>query len=405
MNVTTALRMLDVDTMRAVFAEVPALAGVSGPVELATLWVKPGRYFNAHYRVGKAGISAFIVERERGERVLAKSCEHTCDGGDRLDCRACGTRLAADDLLLQVFPWDYRLPTLPQCLDTTRVRRAVPALEVTASTVKAYRPGMRCQIAYDTQSGGKVFGKVAVERRGDGYSFRTQQRLYAALSSRRPAVAIPEPLDYVEPLRLTVVAAVEGTSLHDLADAARQQFPEARAAARAIGELHSLGAIIDDRIYGTADEMDLVTKWVGLAQQLFPELASAFDARLHALIAAKPENAEPRAVLHRDFHDKQILFREGAVPVLLDMDTAASGDPELDIGNFCAHLRLRAIQHDRRELCERLEEAFLGAYPHRFDLHRMEWYRRAALLRLACNYGLRPRWRHIAERVIEAASR
>ena len=88
---------------------------------------------------------------------------------------------------------------------------------------------------------------------------------------------------------------------------------------------------------------------------------------------------------------------------MIDFDTAAWGDPEVDVANFCAHLRLRAAQHGREPLCAEMEDVFLGAYPAPLDRRRLDWYRRATLVRLGCSYALRPRWRHIAPRVLEGA--
>jgi Ser/Thr protein kinase RdoA (MazF antagonist) len=104
--------------------------------------------------------------------------------------------------------------------------------------------------------------------------------------------------------------------------------------------------------------------------------------------------------VHRDFYDKQVLCLDDAAPAVIDLDTAARGDREIDVANFCAHLRFRALQHGREPLYAELEDAFLGAYPATLDRHRLDWYRRATLVRLACNYALRPRWRHVAPRAL-----
>mgnify|MGYP001134405670 CR=1 FL=1 len=46
----------------------------------------------------------------------------------RASCGACTTLRVGDNLLVQAFPRDYRLPTLPRCLDAVRVRRATEGL-------------------------------------------------------------------------------------------------------------------------------------------------------------------------------------------------------------------------------------------------------------------------------------
>jgi aminoglycoside phosphotransferase (APT) family kinase protein len=108
--------------------------------------------------------------------------------------------------------------------------------------------------------------------------------------------------------------------------------------------------------------------------------------------------------LHRDFYDKQILLGPDHV-TLLDMDTAGFGDPELDVANFCVHVWLRGIQHEEQASSDPLQAAFLDAYPLHLDAQRLSWYRSATLLRLAGNYVLRPRWRHVVEDLVTEAER
>ena len=69
-------------------------------------------------------------------------------------------------------------------------------------------------------------------------------------------------------------------------------------------------------------------------------------------------------------------------------------EPELDAGNFLAHLDL--FELDRRwVLGAELGDVFRAAYERRagrrLDPHRLLWYRASAVLRLACVYRLRPR--------------
>jgi hypothetical protein len=92
---------------------------------------------------------------------------------------------------------------------------------------------------------------------------------------------------------------------------------------------------------------------------------------------------------------------------LLDLDTAAS-DGEIDVANFCAHLVLRALQSPSSAWDPiLLGEAFVEAYRTRRAIARplLDWYRGSALLRLACLYALRPRWRALAPQLAAASRR
>lgn len=414
MDLTRAKRLLDVAEMTPVLAELPVFSGKSlSEVELLVSWVKPGRHFNAHYRVstqadgddsGQFAVSAFVVEPARGRRTVAKAGEHSCaSGGGDSRCRRCTNTFVEPDLLLQQFPWDYRLPSLRRCLEPRRVNRAWGGgRELKGCRVIAYRPGMRCQIAYNGVDGSMVYGKVAVEKRGRGYTYQTQCDLYEAIQSAGVNLRIPRPLAYLEDLELALVEAGEGVSMGDLIDDGADCRQAMLTVAGAAAELHDIDTSITERTYTVANELDLLETWTSLCSQIFPHLRADLTAAHDCLRKAAPPVIAPGAVLHRDFYDKQILLGQGP-PTLLDMDTACVGDAELDIGNFCAHLLLRGVQEGDPERYRRWHDDFVGAYPRGLDASRLMWYQRASLLRLACYYALRPRWLHIAPALISAS--
>ena len=93
----------------------------------------------------------------------------------------------------------------------------------------------------------------------------------------------------------------------------------------------------------------------------------------------------------------------------LDLDTVCQGDGEIDVGNFCAHLVLRALQAgSSTEAAERLGEMLVASYRTArpaADPRRVAWYRASALLRLACVYALRPWWHGLAPALIDESRR
>jgi len=388
--------------MAGVLADLPWLAGESlTGVEFLVSWVKPGRHFNVHYRLSTESssgelheslVSAFVVERSRGLRALAKNGEHSV--------------FIEPDLLLQRFPWDYRLPTLRRCLKPRAVRRAwgrnAKRHEIRDCRVIAYRPGMRCQIAYVGGDGSRVYGKVAVEKRGAGYTYRTQRDLCAVIDSAGVELRIPRPLAYLEDLELTLIEAGEGVSIGDLIDDGVDCREGMARVASAAAELHNIDTSITERSFTVANELELLETWTALSAQLFPHLREDLTVARDHLTETAPPVIAPGAVLHRDFYDKQILLGDGP-PTLLDMDTACVGDAELDIGNFCAHLSLRGVQENAPERYRGWCDDFLGAYSRCLDTSRLMWYQRATLLRLACYYALRPQWLHISPALISAS--
>jgi Phosphotransferase enzyme family len=87
--------------------------------------------------------------------------------------------------------------------------------------------------------------------------------------------------------------------------------------------------------------------------------------------------------VHRDLYEEQILLGERVS--LIDLDDAAVGPPELDVGNLVAHLELFARKHGLR--IPRQLEALLAGYADvgpDLDPLLLGRCRSLSLLRLAC---------------------
>jgi hypothetical protein len=88
-------------------------------------------------------------------------------------------------------------------------------------------------------------------------------------------------------------------------------------------------------------------------------------------------------VVHRDLYEEQILIEESIG--LIDVDDAALGPPELDLGNLLAHVELLELRHGRD--LAREKRALLDGYAETGrPLHQalLDRCRRLTLLRLAC---------------------
>jgi aminoglycoside phosphotransferase (APT) family kinase protein len=88
-------------------------------------------------------------------------------------------------------------------------------------------------------------------------------------------------------------------------------------------------------------------------------------------------------VVHRDLDEEQVLVDERVA--LIDLDDAAIGPPELDLGNLLAHVELLELRrrleltHGMRKLVEGYGEAGPAV-----DGVLLDRCRRLTLLRLAC---------------------
>jgi Ser/Thr protein kinase RdoA (MazF antagonist) len=95
-----------------------------------------------------------------------------------------------------------------------------------------------------------------------------------------------------------------------------------------------------------------------------------------------------RTVIHRDLYEEQVML--DALVGLIDLDDAAAGPPELDLGNLLAHLDFR-YPADGWRTPQKLEAALLEGYEAgggSLNPYLLNRCRRLTLLRLACIHGV-----------------
>ena len=88
-------------------------------------------------------------------------------------------------------------------------------------------------------------------------------------------------------------------------------------------------------------------------------------------------------VVHRDLYEEQVLVDRRVA--LIDLDDAALGPPELDLGNLLAHVELLELRRGRDLTAgtRALVDGYLEAGPPVDDV-LLDRCRRLTLLRLAC---------------------
>jgi Ser/Thr protein kinase RdoA (MazF antagonist) len=129
------------------------------------------------------------------------------------------------------------------------------------------------------------------------------------------------------------------------------------------------------RRHTAACELELLRERAGAAPST---LAAAADSLASPLAGEWPCST----VVHRDLYEDQLLVGERIG--MIDLDDAAIGPPELDLGNLLAHVELLAR---RRSATVRPEgDALLAAYRARAPLDDglLERCRALSLIRLAC---------------------
>ena len=131
-----------------------------------------------------------------------------------------------------------------------------------------------------------------------------------------------------------------------------------------------------------------LTAWAPPADVRERILRRLADVRSALLTGAGPT----RSPSHRDLHDKQILVGERLS--LLDLDTAALAEPELDLANLLEHVLLRGRQGlwSGEAVTAGVDGVVAAASALGADGSRLAAYRAATRLRIASIYIFRPRW-------------
>lgn len=303
------------------------------------------------------------------------------------------------------FPDDPRLKYLSTLGKPSRMRRELAEHLSTESSprirYRSYKPLYRSMIEYR-------FGKRPLEalflKAQTRYGYNSTRKVYRALETSAGAadLGIPLPLAYLAKRHAIVWPAVEGTSLRSLLRRGDDGLIDC--AGHALAQLHKLPISLERR-HDRARELETVAVWVqaaaGVYSQWRGDLLEIQDS-LERITSVLP--APRLRPAHRDFHDEQLLVHGDRVRVL-DLDTAAMAEPELDVANFLAHLALNAeIDQSRTDDVARFLIAYQDEAAEVIDQRLVDWYRGSALLRLGCVYSFRAGGDKRVPRLLEEAT-
>jgi aminoglycoside phosphotransferase (APT) family kinase protein len=330
-------------------------------------------------------------------------------------------------LIVPVFPFDPKLDRLA-ALDSddwsrTLLESVAPQLgfdnipRVRETKVLGYRLEKRCVLrltlerANDDSGDSTVchlLAKIMRPRRLKDLARRLEHlESSGLLHDSADGVTLPRTYQIDDRCGVHLMEFVDGDSVHELTASPRFESG-CRGAAQALRKLHAAPPA-DLNGYGVAEEIAQLRVWTALAAGVHPALNEPLKDLLSALedhvVARRP--TDEITTIHRDFYDKQVIYSNDRT-TLLDIDNMAVGDPAQDYGNFMAHLVLRALQQPHNGCTIRQGfagfESGYGGVSSGFA-QRAAWWQASTLLRLTGLYSLRPRWRHLAIELAEAAAR
>ncbi len=293
--------------------------------------------------------------------------------------RAVLARSGTHSVVLQPDGADTKLPALESLLHE-------PGAELTT-----HRPGRRAVVRFE-DPGGTLYAKAL--RPSKTEKIIRANRFVSGLSERAFGVAPIRSAD--ESIGMLVLRSLPGRNLHDLAANDPAAFIDGCAAAgRALRTLH-IAPPEGLPLHDDDAEARMLRDRVDGIGVFVPALHDAASEACERVCRELGAAAGSRAVLHRDFYDKQIVIDTDGTPGFLDFDTLGAGEPELDLANMLGHIQLRVLQNEcSPEAARAASTAFLDAYGPA-DTDRIGVYLDSTRLRLAMLYAYRPKWARIA---------
>jgi hypothetical protein len=274
--------------------------------------------------------------------------------------------LLGHGLRLSPIPPDPRLPALTTLL-------AGPG-----RSVVRYHPGLRCTIRLNG-NGGARFAKLYAGGQGervhaDGLA------LWRAASRGELAFDVAEPTGFDSDLRAVWQGNVEGEPVKKRLES-HEGAQLARRIGRAAGSLTRSSLRPRTRRDRESELARTALRCAELERRV-PGLGEQTRALLRALEVVRPKGEPDPRPIHGALHPSQWL-ENGSGLALLDYDSLALGDPELDAATFLADLD---VLNRKRVPVDLLTEAFIAGYEESagpLDLRLLASYRAQRLVEKA----------------------
>jgi Ser/Thr protein kinase RdoA (MazF antagonist) len=219
-------------------------------------------------------------------------------------------------------------------------------------------------------------GSAIVKLYWSDCAVRAAERIAAVAEAGPAEPEVPRVLALEPGRRMLVLSDISGTPLRDALLAADDW--KCRRAGAAIASWHLAWrgrAPPGLELHRIEDELAVLVDRAALASR-------EIGARVAAALPPLHDPWDGVTVVHRDLYEEQVLLGERVG--LVDLDDAALGPPELDVGNLVAHLDLLELRAGRELAASR--SAFLGGYESvaPLDSALLARCRMLSRLRLAC---------------------
>jgi hypothetical protein len=261
------------------------------------------------------------------------------------------------EMLVQVFPYDHRLPALPH-LAAGPPPELEPVLlgrfgsgewRLEACNVEPVRYREQGAVLRYTAKGRNAATGERIERRfyakvyrDEGQGQRTHQVLQELCKQARAngeGFTVARPLAYLSGLRTLLQEEVPGTSLKEILLGDGDPTAAVRRVARALAAFNQ-GEAPATRQYLLTDQVADLERAGRVLGQACPHLRLEVESIIEDVLAGFQE--VPLGPTHRDLKPDHI-FVDGERTILIDLDSLARADPVLDPAHLLARLAMPAL--------------------------------------------------------------
>lgn len=329
------------------------------------------------------------------------------------------------EMLVQVFPHDYRLPALPLMMEgplpelesslLARFGEGDWRIEAWDIEPVRYQAETRATLRLELRARDEVTGwegerrfyaKIYREKEKGEQTYRVVRALWDRADAGSKGFTVGSPVAYLSDLRTLVQEEVPGTSFKEILFRGDEAVPAARKVARALAALHLDDVPTPQRRSPQVAVAELEGRG-RLLRQACPRLKPEIEEILGAVIAGLEEG--PSAPSHNDLGLSHIML-DGDSLALVDLDAFAEADPLQDVANILAQLAVLPLIRSSlpRERARETARVFVEEY----FTHVPEAWRESFLLRYAgallkraagLHKGQVPGWPEKIETLLEEA--